>query len=408
MAWPLSRNNKALITVLALAAIAAGAFAWAGEGDQRVAGATAEVAGTGGDVSAAGATVTVTGTANNIWAAGATVSVKATVTQNVYGAAADFTFEGTTGGNVNVVSGRALLRGKAGGDVRAAAAAIDADMSVGGNVRMFAGKIALGQATDIAGDLKAGGGDVGITGHVAGDVKVAAGRVLFDGRADKTVSIEADELIVGPNAVIGGDLVILGDTKSTVDPAAKVTGKTRNESSQSWFYGPRVDPRPGQLGFSLFIAGTAILTGIGLMLLGRANFDDAATLARRRPISRFLIGLVVFILLPIAAIILAVTVIGIPLSVGLLLFLPFLILIGHATASLGIADWVLNRAGTPRGVGRSILYLILGAIGIALLGLIPFVGPLIVFIALLAGAGAFLTALHGRLRRAPGGMAPTV
>jgi cytoskeletal protein CcmA (bactofilin family) len=279
-------------------------------------------------------------------------------------------------------------------------------MSVGGNVRMFAGKIALGQATDIAGDLKAGGGDVGITGHVAGDVKVAAGRVLFDGRADKSVSIEADELIVGPNAVIGGDLVILGDTKSTVDPAAKVTGQTRNDSSQSWFYGPRVDPRPGQFGFSLFIAGTAILTGIGLMLLGRANFDDAASLARHRPISRFLIGLIVFILLPIAAIILAVTVIGIPLSVGLLLFLPFLVLIGHATASLGIADWILNRAGTPRSIGRSILYLILGAIGIELLGLIPFVGPLIGFSALLAGAGAFLTTLHGRLRRAPGAMAP--
>jgi hypothetical protein len=144
------------------------------------------------------------------------------------------------------------------------------------------------------------------------------------------------------------------------------------------------------------------------MLLGRANFDDAASLARRRPISRFLIGLVVIILMLLAVPILFVTIIGIPLSIGLLLFVPFVVLIGHATASLGIADWVLSRTGAPRSIGRSILFLILGAIGIAILGLIPFVGPLIVFIALLAGAGAFLTTLHARLRRAPGGMAPTI
>jgi hypothetical protein len=358
------------------------------------------VAASGNDVSVAGATVHVTGDAKSVAAMGATVSVAANVTESVWAAGAEVTIHGTVGKDIAAAGSRVTFRGKAGGDLWAAGAAIDADLVVGGGARIWGGQVALGTGTDIAGDLRAGGGAVAVSGHVAGESRIAGRRVLFDARADKTVTIHAGELIIGPNAVLAGDLVLVGGTKATVDPAAKISGQTREAAPGRWFFGPRVDPRPGQFGFSLFLAGTAVLTGIGLMLLGRSSFDEAASTARHRPVARFLLGLVVIILIPIAAVLLLVTVIGIPLGIGLLLFLPFLFLIGHATAALGIADWVLNRNAMPRTVGRSILFLIIGAIGIAVVGLIPFIGPLIVFIAVLAGAGGFLATLHARLRRA--------
>lgn len=393
-----AKTAAAIAAAIVMAAI--GTWAYAEEaGSQSAMSTASEVAGTGGKVSAAGATVNVTGAAKSVAAMGATVSVTANVAEDVWVAGAEVTVNGTVGKDIAAAGSRITLRGKVGGDVWAAAAAIDADIVVGGDVKVAAAQVALGTATDIAGNLRAGGGAVAVGGHVAGESKIAGAKVLFDARADKTVSIEAQELTIGPNAVIAGDLVLVGATKATVDPAAKISGQTRQAASERWFFGPKVDPRPGQFGFSLFLAGTAILTGIGLMLLGRSSFDEAASTARHRPGSRFLIGLVVMILIPIVAVALAVTVIGIPLGIGLLLFLPFLFLIGHATAALGIADWVFNRAGTPRSIGRSILFLIVGAIGIAILGLIPVVGPIIVCITLLIGAGAFLGTLHGRLRR---------
>jgi uncharacterized membrane protein YidH (DUF202 family) len=362
---------------------------------------TVNIVGTGNDVWAAGATVNVTGNAKSVAAAAANVSIAATVAEDVWAAGASVVFDGTAGGKVRALAGNLKLRGRA-ASVMAAGGTVDAEIATSDSVKIGGGQVKFGPATDIAGSLYVGAGNLALSGHIARDVKIAADAVAFNARADGNVTIEGEVVAIGPNAIIGGDLILLGDTRPTVDAAATITGRTRNEPSGTWFVGPKVDPTPGQYGFGFFIAGTAILTGILLMLLGRANFDEAASQARRRPVSRFIVGLLAVILIPVIAGVVALTIIGIPLAIGLILFIPFLLLIGHATVSLGIADWLFNRGATPRGMVRSVLFLILGAIILAIVGIIPVVGPPIVGIMVLLGAGAFLSTLHARLRRAVG------
>jgi hypothetical protein len=53
----------------------------------------------------------------------------------------------------------------------------------------------------------------------------------------------------------------------------------------------------------------------------------------------------------------------------------------------------------PRDAGRTILYLVAGAIGFAVLSLIPYLGGLLVLVAIVTGAGAFLRVLVARLRQ---------
>jgi hypothetical protein len=120
---------------------------------------------------------------------------------------------------------------------------------------------------------------------------------------------------------------------------------------------------------------------------------------RHRPLSSFLFGVLVLVLFPFAAALLAITVVGLSAAFAVALILPILIVFGHAVAAAGVAAGVLVRARGELSVGVSIVMLIIGAIILVALGIIPWVGPAIVAIAIVLGIGAFTRTLAARLRQ---------
>jgi len=153
------------------------------------------------------------------------------------------------------------------------------------------------------------------------------------------------------------------------------------------------------------IAG-ALLAGAILLLIGRGVFEQGLGNAAFRPISSGFIGLALLILLPIIAVILMTTVIGLSIGVALLLVLPFFLVAGHAVVAGCIGMWILDRSGGPRSAGRLILFILVGAIILGIVWLIPFAGPIIAFLAMLVGTGAYFRSLGGRMQ--PGGGLPPV
>ncbi len=155
------------------------------------------------------------------------------------------------------------------------------------------------------------------------------------------------------------------------------------------------------------VLGT-ILSGIVLMLFGGRLFLTALDHARLRPVSTILIAVITLILVPAIAIILAATGVGIPIGLALLLALPLLFIFGQPIAAAGIAAGVFVRSPGPIGIARALLFVIVGAIIIALIGLIPWVGPLAVLILVLLGVGALVRTAGGRLRTPEARRAVTV
>ena len=356
-----------------------------------------DITATGQSVQATGASVTISGQAESVTAAGARVHVDADIDGDVWLGGADVVFEGSSGGRLAAAGARLALTGQA-QSLWAAGGNLELSAEIAGNARVGGAHVVIGPESRIGGSLTAGGATVTVDGQVMSRVDLAGGSVAFNGRTDGTLSVAAERLVLGPEAVIGGDLVLLDGTALESSETATIGGATRRESSSAWWQ-PRIDPRPGQFGFAMFAAGTAILAGLGLMLVGRGSYEQAAIELRSRPLSSVLIGLAVVILAPLLAVAIALTFIGIPIALGLLLMLPFVLLLGHAVAALGAADWVINRHGEARDAGRTILYLVAGAIGFAVLSLIPYLGGLLVFVAIVTGAGAFLRVLVARLRQ---------
>ena len=105
------------------------------------------------------------------------------------------------------------------------------------------------------------------------------------------------------------------------------------------------------------------------------------------------------ILLPVVAALLLATIIGFSFGLALLLLLPFLIVAGHTVVATCIGVWIFDRTGEPRSYGRLFVYLLAGAILMALVWLIPWAGGAVVGLAILVGSGAWVRSVMSRLRR---------
>ena len=385
-------------------ALAVAAFGIAVAQDQPTTarGPLVEIAASGGDISTAGASVTITGTAADIQAAGAAVNVRADATGDVQLAGAQVRYLGDVGGKLQVAGASVDVRGNVGGEFDAAGAVVFSNAVVSRDVRIGGATVTLGVGSDIAGDLKAGAANLTVFGHIAGKVDVGAGLFTFNGQADGDVEARAAQVVIGATARIGGNLIVYSLRDPVIADGAEISGTVTRYAPPDWW------DRPGWawlFGFAAYVAAGTVVAGIVMMLFGGRAFVTAIGHVRHRPVSSFLFGILALVLIPFIAVVLMATIIGISVGVAILLVMPFLIVFGHAIAAAGIAAGILVRRPGDIGTGAGLLMLIIGAIILVAIGLIPFVGPILVAIALILGIGAFTRTVGGRLRRVEG---PTV
>ncbi len=359
-------------------------------------GPVVQITGDGNAIETAGASVVIRGKASSIRAAGAVVDINATVSGPIHAAGAQVTIAGDVAGLVRAAGGLVEVQGTLGGDGYLAGAVVHFDGSAAKDLKAGGATVDIGSNAKITGDLTAGGASVTVAGTIDGATDLSGSAVIFNGTANGTVTASGDEIVVGSTAHINGDLVVRSRNDPVVETGATITGQVRIEEPRAWW------ALPGWLWAAItavIVAAGAVLTGAILILIGRPTFEEGLDNAAFHPISSGFIGLATLILLPIVAIILMTTVIGLSFGAALLMVLPFLLVAGHAQVATCIGVWIFDRTGGPRSPGRLIVYLIAGAIIIAIVWLIPWVGPIVAFLAMLVGTGAYLRSLSARMRR---------
>jgi len=207
-------------------------------------------------------------------------------------------------------------------------------------------------------------GDVEITGTVGDDV------VAFNGR-----------VIVRSGAEVDGD--IASRQAPQIEEGATVGGEIEGISGRFDLEGL------GWVARYVWWFGYTISTLIlGLVLLMFLPGVDAplADAFRRRMGASFGFGAAIFFLLPIAAVLLLLVVVAIPLGVFLLLALALLYTLGYVAGAHVLGRRLVNPPSS-RFVAFLVGWLILRGIG-----LIPFLGGLVWVLASIAGLGALVIA----------------
>jgi hypothetical protein len=221
-------------------------------------------------------------------------------------------------------------------------------------------------------------GPVTIAGHVTGDVVAIHGRVTISGRVDGDVATVAKRAVLAPGAHVGGDL-IYGDKKPVVAGGATVGGKVRHEgfgkvsSAFAWVLG---------LVVWLTVTVSAAILGIVLVAVAPRVVEVAWEAAEQRLGAVIGIGVALFVGLPIVALLIALTVFGLPLALMLLLAMLPLYALGYVTAS-----WLVGRR-VLSGPRDRFVPLLVGLLILRLLALVPVLGGLVGIAATALGLGA--------------------
>ena len=310
------------------------------------------------------------------------------------------------GGNVDVdapVAGDAMLAGgnlritaKVEQSVHAGGGRLILDAPIGRNVRVGGGQVDVGPMAAIGGNVTVGGGQITLRGPVKGNVTVGGGRVLIDATVEGDVESYAGRLTLGPNARLAGKLRYRSGDELVRDPAATVAGAIerltlpgRSASSPA--------QRERDWGERAHRAGPSWLWTAGLMAI-------AALLVGALPVTtmrvaeglrtRFgwslLWGFIALVCIPVAALILLISIIGIPLALLLVLLYFALLLVGYVGSAIGLGQWALARfnADAAQRSGWRIGAALAAVLLLALLGSVPYIGGFVALLAMLAGIGA--------------------
>lgn len=313
--------------------------------------------------------------------------------QSVQGASGTIVVEeGETVSSVDALAGTIVVRGTVTGDVSGAAGTIHVAEGgrVGGSISGAAGDVRIDG--EVGGDVTAGSGNVQVTetATIGGDVSVGAGYVRIDGQIEGDVRVGAETIVIGPNAEVGGEFRYDADS-FTQDPAATVAGGVIEDPDLRGNVGTFTLPNWVTTGYSLL---ANLLLGAILLALFPAFSARLAGRVSDEPAKTGGVGLLTLIGGPILLALVAITIIGIPLAVLGAIAFGLAIWIGVVYGQYAVGAWVLRRAGRD----DRWLALVAGLVGFAVLDLIPVLGGLLVFGALLLGLGALGLELRDSFR----------
>jgi hypothetical protein len=245
----------------------------------------------------------------------------------------------------------------------------------------------------VNGDIDAGFGDVKIEGPVQGDVRAEFGDVYVNDLVKGNVNVGWGNVDLGPRAKILGNLECEGGEITGNRSAVKGDMMARGMALDfDEAHGPSIIGFFGWLFAALAFSACAVLAAV----VAPRPLASAANRAEESPGRSFVYGLISLPVIFVLCVVLAVSIIGIPL---LLLLVPAylaLLFFGALVAAFFIGTRVLMITGRYR-VGNA-LAAVVGALILAATTFIPVLGDLLLYALSLLGTGAIILALFSRWR----------
>jgi hypothetical protein len=212
--------------------------------------------------------------------------------------------------------------------------------------------------------------------EVKGDVTVIGGDADIDGRIDGDLTIVGGTLHKGPDAVITGDITNLGPSLGTYVPfmpSASSAALVARENHKLMMW----------LAYSVIVLLAFLLFPVRV----RAALDRV----EHHPGLSAAVGVLALVAVLPIMILLAISVIGLPLIPVELLAVFAAVLIGHAALSMLIGRRLYELI-LPRTTPSPLAALVLGLIVVSAAGIVPVLGPLVMGLVWLVGLGAAILA----------------
>lgn len=337
----------------------------------------------------------------DLFGVGKTLDIHGRVTQDFTAAGMTLTMDGTVGDDMRAAGKSVTISGTVGDDLIAfgETVTIGSDAVIGGDVVAFAQNVQI--LGTVRGSVTIYASETSISGPVGGALSIEGDQISLNGKVGASASLTSENIMIGPEALIGGNVTYSGPLED-IDFGDAVKGTiTKTAIPVPPDFTVPEDNFALRIRKALSIP--ALLTGAAtilfFLLLTTRSFGNAAKVVQKKPLQSFLLGLLLILGLPIVSLLLLVTIIGWPLAVyGLLVFLIILIF-AKALTALTAAKWVEAQWGKSWSKWMTFLAAILAFAVLRLLPLIPMVGWVLQWIFILTALGALLMVKKDLLKK---------
>lgn len=332
--------------------------------------------------------------AEDLYVAGGKVDILAEVDGDVVAVGGRMSIGQLVQGDVVVAGGAVSVKGQVLDDVRVAGGTVTIGAHVGGDVVAVAGDLSLLPESDVAGKAWLTGGTIEIGGSIGKELKASAGHIRLAGQVGGDVHLAARHIEILPTARIKGDLIYRSSRSAKIDPAAQIEGQVTHHPIELAEKAAWVKRAIVRIGGILFLLGL-MAAGIVLFLLF-SNFTlAAARTIGSHPWYSLGLGFALLVSTPIAACLLIITIVGMPLGLTVCALYAVALLLGFLTTAFFLGDLGsrLLRRGPELSKGWRVLSLIVAILVLGLLWLTPIAGTVILLFVLLFGLGAW--SIHG-------------
>ena len=311
------------------------------------------------------------------YAAGSTVKIEGTVDGDVYCAGETIEITGSVSGSVLCAGKSVHVAGTVGRDIRVAGQNVTIDSKTEGAVSMFAQTATISQTATVAGEGKGGaqkiriegtggekvrvGGEEGGSGAVVGgNADIGAGHIIINdkGKVTGNLNYQADKELQLPQDKVGG--------KISYNPVPESEGKTEAAGAAMGF-----------VMMAVMLLGSALLIAAIM-----PRFLQRSVEITQKGFGFVLVaGLITLFSIPFFIFFLAISIVGIPVAIILLLAWCVVMLLSGAFFAYWVGSLLLKKSN------NILVRMGVGALVTLVLCLIPFVGVLVVLAALIIGSG---------------------
>lgn len=234
------------------------------------------------------------------------------------------------------------------------------------------------------------GGNITVLGRVSNDVVAVGGSIVVSGEVDGRVLALGGNVTLLPGAHITGDVQTVGGSVSR-SPGVEVDGQIDRGMSTDQFALPNITSIiPVRLDWADVIFWA--FSGLVISLFLPSQLTRVRLVARHQPLGSLFLGLLAYVIGVVAALVLVLSCLGIPLALAIGVVLWGGSIFGTSALGLWIGSALVPGAASRRRL-PFILATILGVSILAIASTAPVIGGIIRVLVSCAGLGAVLLSI---------------
>ena len=330
---------------------------------------------------------------------GGTLIINGTVHGDVFAFAQSVEVSGTIDGNLVAFGSRIDVKGIVKGSVISAADDLLIGGRVDGSLITAGSTVTVDRTASVGRSWLAAGDRLASDGNIGRGVLATANTLRIRGQVGRDLRAYVGDLIINGSALVGGPVTYTSDRQASIALEARTGQVTYHRVDPKAWYTPRfLGTGWSFLSRGLRFAGF-VLFGLVLLSLFPGLRTVFPQIMWEKPWQAPVAGFLALLAIPVGAVLLLVTVVGIPLGIMSLLLFPVAIYGSQILVSWSVARLVADRAEPLRGLNWAVLFL-LGALITTLVVALPVVGPMIRVLGLLYGLGGLYFAILQQGRQA--------